>query len=230
MKPEHVFFASLVNLFVAVGLVMGAASTAAASGFAEHTPGNRHLVDGDRAYRNGQYTRAKVRFLAGARWADKLAQFNLGVMNYHGQGVPQDKARAWAWFALSAERGYPRMVEMADQIYRELNDEKKARGQRILEDELQPQFGDNVAVERTARRMERERRRATGSRTGAIGSLVVIDRSGQSRTGQEFYRADAWDFRQIIDMETRIFNALDGGTVSLRDLEIVEEKADEPED
>lgn len=230
MKSQLLLFSSLVKLALIVGLAVGMDNAAAASGFAEHTPGNRHLVDGNLAYRNGQYTRAKVRFVAGARWADKLAQFNLGVMNYHGQGVPQDPARAWAWFALSAERGYPRMVEMAEQIWRELNDEQKARGQQMLEDELKPQFSDAVTVEKTARRMERERRRATGSRTGAIGSLVVIDRSGQSRRGQEFYRADAWDFRQIIDMETRIFNALDGGTVSLRDLEIVKEEADESKD
>ncbi len=196
------------------------------SNYAEHTPGNSYLADGTRAYRAGQFASAKSKFTAAARWADKLAQFNIGVMNYHGEGVRQDHARAWAWLSLSAERGYPEMVTMADLVYQELTDAQKARGRRLLEDELRPEFGDEVAVERTAIRMERERRRATGSRTGFVGNLVVIDRSGRNRGGDEFFRAEAWDFRQIVEMETRIFRALEGGTVSLRDFEVVREEVD----
>jgi hypothetical protein len=69
--------------------------------------------------------------------------------------------------------------------------------------------------------MDRERRRATGSRLGSIGNLVIVDRSGQSRRGEEFYRAEAWDFRQIVELESRIYDAIGSGRVTLRDLEVV---------
>ena len=35
---------------------------------------------------------------------DAAAQFNLGVMYFHGQGVPQDYVQAHLWFNLSAAR------------------------------------------------------------------------------------------------------------------------------
>lgn len=62
--------------------------------FAEHTPGYRHYNEAMRSYRAGHYPSAKSRFKVAARWGDKLSQFNLGVMNYQGQGVPADAVRA----------------------------------------------------------------------------------------------------------------------------------------
>ncbi|MGY6555727.1 MAG: hypothetical protein ACXIUM_14510 [Wenzhouxiangella sp.] len=182
-----------------------------------------------RSFQAGQYFSAKSKFKAAARWCDKLSQFNLGVMNYHGQGTPQDPARAWAWFSLSAERGYPIMVEMADQLYRQLSEAQRAQARSILENDLAPVFADKVAIERTARRMERERRRATGSRVGAVGALTVIDSTGRSRTGREFFRRDAWDIHQIIERERELFLGLDRRVV-LRDLADGEAEIDEPDD
>lgn len=223
------YLLQIVALLVGMAWLADGMAQARAAGYAEHTPGYRYHVDATRSYHAGQFASAKSKFTAAARWADKLAQFNLGVMNYHGHGVRQDWARAWAWFALSAERGYPEMVEMAEIVFDQLSEAQKARGQRILENELLPEFGDAVAIERTATRMERERRRATGSRTGFVGNLVVIDRSGRNRSGDEFFRAEAWDFRQIVELETRIFRALASGGVTLRDFEIIEEDDDAAE-
>jgi uncharacterized protein len=210
----------LLALGLLVGLLPGLAW---ATSYAEHTPGFQSTVEGSRAYQAGHYPGALSRFMAGAYWADKLAQFNVGVMHYHGQGVERDPARAAAWLKLSAERGYPEMADMAELVSDELNEVQRARATRILEEELLPIYGDDVAIERTAKRMQRERRRATGSRTGFIGSLVVIDRSGRNRGGDEFFRAQAWDFRQIVELETRIFRALAEGSVTLGDLEIIED-------
>lgn len=194
--------------------------------FAEHTPGYRHYTEAMASYRAGQYASAKSKFKVAARWGDKLSQFNLGVMNYHGQGTSPNPARAWAWTALAAERGYPKMLDMADQMYRGLSRAQRREGRAILENELKPEFGDDVAIERTVARMERERRRATGSRTGFVGNLTVVDRSGRSRTGRDFYRAEAWDFRQVVEAETRLFKGLDFGVVTLRDVEGAETSAD----
>ncbi len=197
--------------------------------YAEHTPGYRHYNEAIRSYRSGQYPSAKYKFKVAARWGDKLSQFNLAVMNYHGQGTAQNPARAWAWTTLAAERDYPLMLDMADQMYEGLTAAQRRQGRNILENELKPEFGDEVAVERAERRMRRERRQATGSRTGATNFLTVIDRYGRSRTGDDFYRAEAWDFGKVIETETRLFKNLDYGTVRVRDVE-AEDAAAEDDD
>lgn len=219
MTVTHNMRLLLLVLLGIMMLVSSAWSQAGDSSFAEHTPGYPHFIEGMASYRAGQFGSAKTKFKVAARWGDKLAQYNLGIMNYLGQGTPQDAARAWAWVTLAAERGYPMMLDMADQIYRGLSEAQKVEGLTILNNELQPEFGDAVAIERTIRRMERERRRVTGSRTGFVGNLTIIDRSGRIRTGREFYRPEAWDFRQIVEKESRIFKGLDFGVVTLRDVE-----------
>ena len=117
----------------------------------------------------------------------------------------------------AAERQYPKIVEIVDYVERELDDEQIARAKTILEEELLPEYGDEVAIPRTARRMERQRRRATGSRLGTIGALTVIDRSGRTRSGHEFFSDEKWDFHQVVELETRLFEGLSRGRVELRD-------------
>lgn len=190
---------------------------------AEHTPGYRLNAEGQRAWDRGWYFEARHKFRLAAWYGDKLAQYNLGVMYYRGDGVERDAARAWAWFALAAERDYPDFVEIWQTAWHELDEDNQVRAQRILA-ELEPRYSDRVAIDRTARKMERDHRKMTGSRTGFVGTLRILDGSGRSRDGEEFYRAEKWDFRQIVEAETRIFRALARGTVTLGDLEIIEEE------
>lgn len=191
--------------------------------YAEHTPGYRLMGEAAKFYESGWYHSARSRYFAAAWWADKLAQFNVGVMYLHGQGVERDLARGLAWLKVAAERGYPDMVTAVEQVQLRLNEDQLARAQAIFESELLPDYGDEVAIERTAVRMERERRRATGSRTGFVGNLTVIDHTGASRSGEDFYAEEKWDFRQIVSLETRLFQALAGTTVTLGDLEVIED-------
>jgi uncharacterized protein len=215
------------RIFLTVVLIaglLGFTSELPAANYAEHTPGYQSLIEGSRSYKAGQYASAKSKFKQAAYWADKLAQFNLGVMNYHGHGVRQNQARAWAWFELAAERGYPEMVEMARLVHEDLSETQRARGQRILEQELRPEYGDDARVEHVARHMERERRRVTGSRTGFVsGNLQIVDRSGRNRSGDDYFRPEAWDFHQVIELETRVFQALASGKVTLTDLEFIDD-------
>lgn len=205
----------LAALMMALG--SGAAQASGFFSYAEHTPSYRTMNEATRFYNNGDYLSARARFRSAARWADKTAQFNLAVTYYKGQGTESDVAKAWAWFQLAAERGYPMMVDMADMLDGMINDDIRRRGQAIL-DELKPVYGDEVAIERTAAHMRRERRRATGSRVGATAFLRVVDSNGFSRDGRDFFRREAWDFEQVIAREAQLFDALDRG-VRVRDLE-----------
>lgn len=192
----------------------------------QHAPGTLAHDDGNRAYRDGMFREALVKFLESAYWADKLSQYNLGVMHYHGEGVERDPAMAWAWFELAAERGYPQMTGAATAVWKELDDDARERAQTLHAD-LESRYGDRVALERTAKVMEREWRNRTGSRVGAAsGNLQVMDRTmpmGMSESGEKYYAQERWDYRQIVEIEKRIFDNLSRGRVEVGDLEAIGE-------
>lgn len=229
--------ALLCLLFTAAVLVP--TSPAWADDYADRTPGQRHLDDGLRAYNHGRYNFAKRQFLTAARWSDKLAQYNLGVMHYHGHGFEQDSAQAWAWFKVAAERDYPLFVDVADQVWDELDESQRRRALAILEDDLLVNYGDAVTVPRTVDRMRSRQRQATGSRVGwASAFLEVFEVGGASfnpytqqlkmfdarrYTGQEYYARDMWDFERIMKLESFLFDAESRGQVKLGDFHVIEE-------
>ncbi len=197
--------------------------------YAEHTPGAQLVAEAGRSHRAGQYASALSKYEAAARWADKFAQFNIGVMHLKGQGTEFDPARALAWFQLAAERDYPMMVSMVEELDAMIDDETRRRAERIRVDELEPVYGDEVAIERTHRRMQRDRRLATGSRLGFAGFLRIIDRNGFSRDGAEFYAREKWDFRNVVAIETQRMRELGDGRVELRELELTDEESADAE-
>ncbi|NBB68752.1 MAG: hypothetical protein GVY33_00285 [Alphaproteobacteria bacterium] len=214
-------------LLICTGLLLAAlaAPGSASSPFdvAEHTPGYTLNSEGQRAYEQGRFFDARHRFERAAYWADKLAQYNLGVIYYRGDGVDRDPARAWAWFELSAERGYPEFVDTAEAVWLELEESGRRRA-RDIHAELLPRYGDASAVDRTAERMRRERMDITGSRTGFIGTLKVVDKNGFTRDGEDYFAAEKWDFHQIVQLETRLFKAIARGNVRMGEFEIIEEQ------
>lgn len=192
----------------------------------EHTPSAGTMQSARRAYRAERYRAAFEYYKVAAFWADKLAQYNVGVMYLQGQGVEFDPVRSWAWLELSAERSYPDMVAAADQLHDLLDDAQRSAARRILEEELLPEYGDAVAIERTAKEMRRDLRRGTGSRLGSRASLsavTIIDGNGMTRRGDEFYDPAKWDFENIVRYETQMMFQLARGRVKSGELVIVED-------
>ena len=62
--------------------------------------------DGMSAVNRDDYVTASDRFLSAASRGNVYAQYNLGILNYRGQGVKQNYKEAERWFRLSAEQGY----------------------------------------------------------------------------------------------------------------------------
>ena len=58
-----------------------------------------------KAYEQGDYATAHKEWLALAQGGDAFAQYALGGMYQHGQGVPQDYKEAVKWYRLAAEHG-----------------------------------------------------------------------------------------------------------------------------
>ncbi len=227
--PERPYRVLVAAAFTTVVLTFSAQAQGpdpSALSLAEHTPGSRLMALASRSYQAGHYWSAYTKYREAARWADKFAQFNLGVMHLKGQGTEYDPARALAWFQLSAERDYPMMVAMVDDLEALLNEQAIERATSIRIEELEPIFGDAYAVERTHRRMRRERRFAAGTRVGYIGMMRVIGRDGISRDGYDFFAREKWDFRNIVDMETQYMMNLGNERVELRELELDDTPAD----
>ena len=57
------------------------------------------------AYNAGDYATTLQEWTPLAEAGDVAAQYNLGLMYYYGQGVPQDYAEAVKWYRLAAEQG-----------------------------------------------------------------------------------------------------------------------------
>ncbi len=68
------------------------------------------------------------------------AQFNLGLMYFEGQGVPQDYAEAVRWHRKAAEQGYARAQFLLGMMY--------FLGQGVPEDEAQAHMWINLAASR----------------------------------------------------------------------------------
>lgn len=222
---------------VCAGLVMPAAAqdppqreSGLGVGYGEHVPSAWEMRQGRQKYQSGNFTAAFWHYTNAAVWADKFAQYNIGVMYLRGEGVEFDAVRGWAWLELAAERGYPDMVRAADDLYELLDEEQRAAGERILREELLPDYGDATRVPATARRMERERRKATGSRTGSeamLSFLRVYDGSGISRRGDEYYAAAKWDFERIVRFETQLMKDLANAGATLGEFRIIEDELDD---
>ncbi|MFU8876678.1 MAG: hypothetical protein ACNA7E_00945 [Wenzhouxiangellaceae bacterium] len=196
--------------------------------YADNAPGTAFLERGNRFYRRGDYEAAVGNFQLASHWADKMAQFNLGMLYVNGQGVERDPLRGWAWIELSAEREYPANRQVADEIWSQFSDEHRQMARKILEEELKPRFGDDVAIDRTSRDIIRNMRRKSlgGSRVGANRVTYVEDRAGNLIPGDVYYHRDRWDFEKIVAFETRLFKTLGQGVVTLGELKLIDDEED----
>ena len=72
----------------------------------------RHYYDAKR-----DYAKAYEWYQKAANQGIAKAQFNLGVMNSNGEGVPQDYAKAYEWYQKAADQGLSVAQEMLDINY-----------------------------------------------------------------------------------------------------------------
>ncbi len=61
---------------------------------------------GAEAYKRGDYDTAVQEFRSLADQGIAVAQYNLGLMSYQGQGMPRDYQEAAQWCRLAAEQGH----------------------------------------------------------------------------------------------------------------------------
>lgn len=128
---------------------------------------------GTQAAGQGQWQDAARHFRRAARFADKYSQHRLSLLYWHGLGVAEDRALAYAWADLAAERGYPQFLLIREKMWGELDAAQRQRalaaGPAIFDE-----FADAVAKPRLKRAIAHARTQITGSRTGLIISPLVV--------------------------------------------------------
>jgi hypothetical protein len=142
-------------------------------GFLESQPDLLHYRMGLEAYRDGDAAAAMRHFLIAARYADKPSQALVAQMYWDGIGVSRDRALAYAWMDLAAERGNGRLLAMREHYWESLDEAQRAdaleRGQRVY-----AQYGDDVAQRRIEFVLRRKKNQIAGSRTGYTGNATVL--------------------------------------------------------
>ena len=172
------------------------------TGFVDSHPDLRYYRLGLAAYRDAKLDKALHYFRMSARYSDKPAQAMVAEMLWRGEGVEQDRALAYAWMDLAAERGMRRLLVLRERYWEQLDEAERARalehGERVY-----AEYGDEVAVSRLERALRREAKRAVGSRTGYVGNGMILapppgtyNIEPEVMSSTAFYAATYWDPKQ----------------------------------
>ena len=172
-------------------------------------------------YAKGRFKEAFHYFQLGAYYADKPSQGMVAEMYWKGQGVDIDRAEAYAWMDLAAERFYKDLIIERERYWSELTPAERElsieKGQKIYK-----KYGDAVAQRRLKNVLERKRRYITGSRTGFVGILKLYV-NGPNGTpvpinGDDYYSDKFWKMDDYLEWQSTTWQALPTGKVTASEL------------
>jgi len=194
-----------------------------AAGFLESHPDIRYRLLGLEKYDKNQHDDALRFFRRASYYADKPSQGMVAEMYWTGHGVPQDRALAYAWMDLAAERGYAGFSGLRERYWSQMDETERARALDIGQG-VYAEYGDAAAQPRLANVLRRARRQMTGSRTGFTGNLQIYipGPSGEIQIdGSKFYDERYWDPKQYQAWHDEVWMKPRIGRVSVGDVEQV---------
>ena len=145
----------------------------ASEGYQIAHPDLRWRGAAEAAYRKQRYAEAFDKFRRAARYADKPSQAMLATMLWNGEGASRDRAQAYAWMDLAAERGYPTLLAQRERYWNELDAAERTRAVEIGQG-IYAEFADSVAKPRMEKELVRYRiETTTGSHAGKGGASRV---------------------------------------------------------
>jgi len=209
--------------------------------FLEGHPDLRFRKRAERWYIQDQKSRAMENYRQAARFADKHSQARIAEMLWAGDGVEPDRAIAYVWMDMAAERGYQAFLARREHFWSRLDETDRARALRegIA---LYETYGDEVAKPRMERALIAGRRKVAGSRVGFVGSGTVFSagpargsgggrpgmaggafeetlRNGQSFTTERFFDPAYWTPRFYWEWQLHLHTLTEHGTVEVGPLE-----------
>jgi hypothetical protein len=203
-------------------------------GFLAAHPDLRWRREGVWALEAGNGQEAVAYFRRAARYGDKPSQAMLAELYWTGMaGVPRDRAEAYAWMDLAAERGYTLFIAKREQYWAELSPEERKRAIDIGRP-MFDEFRDAEAKPRLARILKRERRNTTGSRVGFVGALKieVPGPGGLPMTimGSQYYDDQFWEPEKYWAWQDRTWKDPPTGRVEILPIERVREGSGDAEE
>lgn len=195
--------------------------------FLEAHPDIKFRTEGWLAFEAADYQAALEHFRHAASYGDKLSQAMLAEMHWKGTGTPVDRAVAYVWADLAAERGYVQFVALRERYWEALGATERERALSTWR-ALLDVYGDATARPRMTAHLEHVTRR--GSRPHRDADVVVADgRGGLVRVrGWDFYDEKFWDPARYQAWVDARWAPLPSGTVDVRALEVVGKDADGP--
>jgi hypothetical protein len=156
--------------------------------------------------KNKKYQAALEMFELSGFWADKISQYNAGLMYFNGIGVAVDKPRGVAWLGIAAE-AHDDLAEHAFKLgYAQLSAPQQAQADAIRH-ELEAKYSDQVTVPRAVAQYEADSKQITGSHLGhVVGNLSVQEFGGESHgmpeTGNAFLARKDKEFTELLSKIT----------------------------
>lgn len=152
------------------------------SAFAQAHPDIKFRLSAFNNVERGQHEAAFHDFMRAARFGDKASQAMIAEAYWNGTlGRGQNRALAYAWMDLAAERGYPLLLAKRERYWSALNGSDRAsavaQGEALYEE-----FGDSAALPRLNDKIRFAEMQKTGSRVGggnvqtylADGSVLMV--------------------------------------------------------
>lgn len=225
----------LIALFVCLALSLSATGYAGpaskgeldtinTASFLNAHPDMKYRLEGWAAFDDGRYDDALGHFVRASNYADKVSQAMLAQMHWEGKGIAIDRALAYAWSDLAAERGYPRLVAQRERYWSELDPAERMHALEAGKT-LYAEYGDEVAKPRMAMHLRKAYRSMVGKRPRRDAEIFVPDANGDwiSIPGRDFYAAKFWEPERYQEWVDQTWAAPPRGNVRAGELEPVEE-------
>lgn len=207
------------------------------AGFLDDHPDWSYRIRAMKALEAGREREAFQYFRRAGLYADKPSQAMVAEMYWTGRGVARDRALAYAWMDLAAERGTASLVRLRERYWYRLTPEER---NRAIEEgrAIHAVYADRVAQRRQERVMRAGRRDMVGTRTGFGGltaQIVIPAETGRDVSATidhaEYYRPEYWQAGHYWNYQERRWEAARTGVGLGGDLQPVENERDaaEPE-
>lgn len=167
-------------------------------GFGNAHPDLRYRLLGTDAQGKGRHEEARRHFRTASRYADKLSQAAYAEMLWEGRGGDADRALAYAWMDLAAERGAPLFVALRERYWGRLDAALRAQALHAGQD-VYAEYGDKVAKPRLEALLRKARNNVTGSRLGFVGPMDICLEGDCQRgrvRGDRYYADRYWKSEQ----------------------------------
>lgn len=189
--------------------------------FLHYHPDLKFRMRGMASFEDGDHAEAHTAFKQSSRYADKASQAMVAEMLWNGLGTEANRALAYAWMDLAAERGYRNFVILREKYWLELDAAEReaaiAAGTAIY-----AEYGDEVAKPRLEAKLRQGMRQITGSRTGFTGALSIMVPSNGGWTtidGSTYYADHYWRPDDYFDWQDTIWKDPPKGTVDVGPLQ-----------